>query len=254
VPDSVGYCRFIGLDLEQWLAEGLTDLLIVTGYTQLNPWEYSVKLGHKYGVKVYPSLDEPRVRDPEAQKARASLESYRGRSLQAWAAGMDGIYLFNFFDPKSPLWRELGDPEALRKLDRAYFLSVRGVGSMPVPHQSFIQVPVLNPASPIPLPPGGTVELPLSLGERAKPSQPVFLRLRFKNLKDPDLLRLRWNRKTLSSAPSQTGGWVEYAIPARWVEPKNNTVELSVSEKNDRQTSLTDLCVTIGRAAPTKGP
>jgi hypothetical protein len=64
VPDSVDYCRFIGLDLEKWLGEGLTDLLVVTGYTQLNPWEDGVKLGHKYGVKVYPSLDEPRVRDP----------------------------------------------------------------------------------------------------------------------------------------------------------------------------------------------
>ncbi len=248
VPDSVDYCRFIGLDLEKWLGEGLTDLLIVTGYTQLNPWEYSAKLGRKYGVKVYPSLDEPRVRDPEAQKARTSLESYRGRALQAWAAGMDGIYLFNFFDPKSPLWRELGDPDALRKLDRAYFLSIRGVGSMYVPHQPFMHVPVLNPASPIPLLSGKTVELPLSLGERAKPSQPVLLRLRFKNLQDPDLLRLRWNRKTLPSAPSQTGAWVEYAVPARWIQPRSNTVELSVSGENARQTSLTDLCVMIGQA------
>jgi hypothetical protein len=254
VPDSVDYCRLIGLDLEKWLEEGLADLLIVTGYTQLNPWEYSVKLGHKYGVKVYPSLDEPRIRDPEAQKARACLESYRGRALQAWTAGMDGIYMFNFFDPKSPLWRELGDPEALRKLDRTYFLSVRGAGSMYVPHQQFMHVPVLNPASPIPLPPGKTVELPLSLGERAKLSQPALLRLRFKNLKDPDLLRLRWNGKTLSRAPSQTGVWVEYAVPARWVEPKKNTIALSVSGKNDRQTSLTDLCVTIGRVVTTQGP
>ena len=252
VPDSVDYCRFIGLDLEKWLAEGLTDLLIVTGYTQLNPWEYSVKLGRKYGVKVYPSLDEPRVRDPEAQKARATIANYRGRALQAWAAGMDGVYLFNFFDPKSPLWRELGDPDALRKLDRAYFLSVRGVGSMPIPHQPFLHVPTLNPASPIPLPRGKTVELVLSPGERANPSQPVLLRLRFKNLKDPNLLRLRWNRKPVPSAPSGVGAWLEYAVPGRWVGPRHNTVELGVSGDNDRRTSLLDLCVSIGPDA-TKG-
>jgi len=225
----------------------------VTGYTQLNPWEYSVRLGRKYGVKVYPSLDEPRVREPEAQKVRASLESYRGRALQAWAAGMDGVYLFNFFDPTSPLWRELGDPEALRKLDRAYFLSARGVGSMYVPHQPFLHVPVLNPASPITLSPGRTVELPLSLGERGKPLQPVLLRLRFKNPPDPEHLRLRWNRKTLRSDPSQMGAWVEYAIPGRWIEPHNNTIELRVAGENAREASLTDLYLAMGRAPMAKG-
>ncbi len=254
VPDSVDYCRFIGLDLETWLREGLTDLLIVTGYTQLNPWEYSVSLGHKYGVKVYPSLDEPRVRDPEAQNARASIEGYRGRALRAWAAGMDGIYLFNFFDPKSPLWRELGDPEALRRLDRTYFLSARGVGSMYVPHQQFIRVPVLNPASPIPLLPDQPVELALSLGEGRSASQPALLRLRFENLKDPDVLRLRWNRKVLQSSPRREGAWVEYAVPVGWVEPQNNTVELGLPGRSDRRTLLTDLSLTFGRPANTPAP
>jgi len=247
VPDSVDYCRFIGLDLERWLSEGLTDLLVVTGYTQLNPWEYSVRLGHKYGVKVYPSLDEPRVRDAEAREARASLESYRGRTAQAWAAGMDGIYMFNFFDPKSPLWRELGDPQGLRKLDRTCFLSPRGIGVMPVPHQSFIHVPTLNPASPIALPPGKSIELPLLLGDHSAPAQPVFLRLRFKNLKDSSLLRLRWNGKSLATKPAKIGSWAEYPVPAECVAPKNNTVELSLLKDGGRQSLLTDLCFRIGR-------
>ena len=172
--------------------------------------------------------------------------------MEAWAAGMDGIYLFNYFDPKSPLWRELGDPEALRRLNRAYFLSVRGASSMPVPHQPFIQVPVLNPASPIPLPPGKSVELSLSVGERGQPSQPVFLNLRFKNLTNPDLLRLLWNRKALKSKPLQRDPWVEYAVPTKWVEPRTNIIALSVSERGDPQTFLTDLCVAIGRTLRTK--
>ena len=73
VPDSVEYCKFIGLDLERWLQGGLLDLLMVSGYTQLNPWEYSVQLGHKYGVKVYPSLDES-----------ASRMRRRENCAQAW--------------------------------------------------------------------------------------------------------------------------------------------------------------------------
>jgi hypothetical protein len=135
----------------------------------------------------------------------------------------------------------------LRKLDRTYFASVRGVGSVPVPHQSFIHVPVLNPAAPIAVPPGKTVEIALSLGERAKPSQPVLLRLRFNNLQNPDRLRVAWNRKALKSKPVQTGLWVEYAVPPAWVKPTNNSVQLSVPEEGDRQSALTDLCVMIGR-------
>jgi len=62
VPDSVEYSKAVGLDLERWLSEGLVDLLVGSGYFQLNPWETLVALGHKYNVPVYPSLDESRVR------------------------------------------------------------------------------------------------------------------------------------------------------------------------------------------------
>ena len=61
VPDSVGFCRAIGLDLERWLAEDLIDMLVVGGYFRLQPWEESVALGHRYGVPVYAGLSESRV-------------------------------------------------------------------------------------------------------------------------------------------------------------------------------------------------
>src|SRR5207248_851025 len=83
----------------------------------------SLALRHKYGVKVYPSLDDPRVRDKTANQLRSTPATYRGRALEAWSSGADGVYMFNFFDPRSPLWRELGDPTPLVKLDRNYFAS-----------------------------------------------------------------------------------------------------------------------------------
>jgi hypothetical protein len=245
VPDSVEYCRFIGLDLENWLREGLVDLLVATGYTQLNPWEYSASLGHQYGVKVYASLDEPRVRDAAAGKARASLESYRGRALQAWASGVDGIYMFNFFDPKSSLWRELGDPSVAGKLDRTYFLSPRGPGSMYVPHQAFMQVPIMNPNNPTPLPAGKTVELALPVGEFAQPAPAAVLGIRLRNLKDTRRLSIRWNRKPVESRPVETEPWLEYAIPAGGVNPRTNTIELTFSGKDSPPPSLLDLCLWI---------
>ena len=43
--------QIIGLDIEAWLQQGIVDLLITSSYLQLNGWEYSVALGHRYGVR-----------------------------------------------------------------------------------------------------------------------------------------------------------------------------------------------------------
>jgi len=125
VPDSAAYCKAMGIDIEQWLAEGLIDLMAVSGYFRLNPWEVSVALGHKHGVPVYPCLSETRQRDSQARKLRASLACYRARAMNVWASGADGVYLFNFFNPRSPLWRELGDPKTLAAMDKVYTTGAR---------------------------------------------------------------------------------------------------------------------------------
>ncbi len=157
VPDSVEYCRAIGLDIEHWLADDLLDLMIVSGYFQLNDWDYSVALAHKYGVKIYPSLDESRVKDETAKKMRSTALAYRGRAANVLSAGADGVYLFNSFDPSSPGWRELGDPKLLAKLDKDYFASIRGVigaNGGNLPFQPFQKYETLNPANPKVIAPG----------------------------------------------------------------------------------------------------
>lgn len=249
VPDSVEYCRFIGLDLERWLQDGLVDLLVVSGYTQLNNWEYSVKLGHKYGVKVYPSLDEPRVRDEAARKFRSSLATYRGRAMNVWAAGADGVYMFNYFNPNSPLWNELGDPAELRKLDRNYFASVRGVGSMPVPHQKFMKVAVLNPANPIAVEQGKPARVEFQVGEDApemNKEMRVVLHLQFKPACDPQQLRAVLNGKELP-AGTVRDSWIEYVLQDRCLHEGTNALELSNASSDTKPTSLLDLYVEIAR-------
>lgn len=247
VPDSVEYCKRIGLDLEKWLADGLVDLLIVGGYTQLNPWQYSVQLGHKYGVKVYPSLDEPRVRDEAARKLRASPATYRGRAMNVWDAGADGVYLFNFFDPFSPLWRELGDPTVLRQRDRNYFASVRGVGVMPVPHRPFLHVPTLNPASPIAVAPGKPARVEFPIGEdfsRIGSGARVTLRLQFKNLRAaPDV------RPHLNGQPLPQGqildDWLEFNLTGKMLHRGTNVLELTGAPEQKEALSLLDLYVAV---------
>jgi hypothetical protein len=243
VPDSVGYCKLIGLDLEKWLAEGLVDLLVVGGYTQLNPWPYSVALGHKYGVKVYPSLDEPRVRDQTANELRSSLATYRGRALEAWSAGVDGIYMFNYFDPRSSLWRELGDPAALVKLDRNYFPCARGPGSMPMPHQKFIHISNLNPANPITIEPAKPAHIEFFTGEAFSAGEPprnITLRLRFKSLTQPKELRVTLNGKPLSS-PQTPADWLNLPLQEHVLEKGANSLEISCSSGSEEMPSLLDL-------------
>jgi hypothetical protein len=43
---------------------------------------------------------------------------WRGEAYMAWKAGVDGIYTFNRFNPRDPIFRELGDPKLLQTLPR----------------------------------------------------------------------------------------------------------------------------------------
>jgi hypothetical protein len=249
VPDSVEYCQLIGLDLENWLKGSLVDLLVVGGYTQLNPWRYSIELGHKYGVRVYPSLDESRVRDDVARELRQSNSTYRGRALEAWSAGADGIYMFNAFDAQSPLWNELGEPKVLSNFDRNYFASVRGVGSMPVPHQPFIHVPTLNPTKPLTIAPGDSTRIEFSHGENVAEGQLRFsttLRLQFDNLPPTKGLKL-----TLDGASLPPGkihdGWIDYKLSGDLRRHGSSLLEIKRPPGAKGKLSLLDLYVTVAK-------
>lgn len=248
VPDSVEYCKVIGIDLERWLASGFVDLLVVSGYTQLNPWEYSVKLGHKYGVKVYPSLDEPRVADEAARKLREKPETFRGRAMNVWASGADGVYMFNFFDPHSSLWREMGDPKVLQRLDRNYFSSVRGVGVMPVPHKDFVRVPILNPGNPIEISSSAPTEIPFYFGEdlrqSAKEAPPkIEMRLQIKGLPHVDQINFKLNGKRLAQ-PESSNSWLQFKLSETQLRKGNNALGITVAN-GSKSLLVTDLYVAI---------
>ena len=130
VPDSAGYAKAIGLDVERWLADDLVDLLAAGGYFHLQPWERTVALGHRYDVPVYPCLSASRLgfATPRADlfnnRNVSGPEVWRGEAARAWDAGADGIYVFNCFNPRDPIFRELGDPKLLDQLDKKYDVNV----------------------------------------------------------------------------------------------------------------------------------
>jgi len=224
VPDSVEYCQGIGLDLEKWLAEGLTDLLSGTCYFQCNPWEYLVELGHRHGVPVYPCLSESRVQG-ETRFSRQSIESYRARAARAWASGADGIYLFNYFDPRGAVWRELGDPAALQRMDKLYFVTVRNgdperylAGGRKHRH-----VPILTPSDPWLVPTKEFREVELAIADdlaaaasaERKPQATCHVRATGRNLE------LTLNGQRLENASVQDD-WLDFALPPALLKKGNN--------------------------------
>lgn len=234
VPDSAAYARTIGLDIEKWLAEDLVDLLIVGGYFQLNDWERSVALAHKYGVKIYPSLDDSRLPDPDGLRTspRMTDTAYRGRAAVAWAAGVDGLYFFNQFNPRRSIWNEVGDAGKLARLDKDYFASVLGAGNTPMrsnlPLDEFRTVETLAPDSPRTLYAGKPESAVIRVAETqdSEESAAFSLCIRLDNpnvaLKD---LEVSYNGVPLQE-PARKGNWLIYSVKPETIQKGANRVSV----------------------------
>lgn len=253
VPDSVGFSRDMGLDLEAWLAEGLLDLVAFTDYFRLNPWEYGVQLGHRYNVPVYPSLTDPRVLK-ETRFKRASVEAYRGRAAKAWAAGADGLYVFNLYDidRESPLWRELGDPVALAPTRKLYF--VTDLDGSPnswlaggTAHQT---IPMLVPARPATLRRFETYATTLEFGDdlasSAIAARKVVARLHLDlpRLAEARALVVTLNGTTLPPAES-VEGWADFQVEASQLKRGANRIEVTRQDAGSDM-KLQDMVLSIG--------
>jgi len=105
-----------GLDVQQWLKEGLLDMLMIGGGYM--PYGARLKefidLAHRYGVPAYPSQNH--FKEPEMMRTVAS---------NFFALGADGFYLFNWYgvedgSEKAKCLDQCGAPETLAGLDKRY--------------------------------------------------------------------------------------------------------------------------------------
>lgn len=118
MPDAPDFAKAMGLDIEAWLEHDLVDIVTGGGYFKLRPWESLAQLGRKYDVPVYACFVSRRIMSGGEPEADSALPRWRGEALNAWNAGVNGIYTFNRFNPHDPLFRELGDPKLLESLPR----------------------------------------------------------------------------------------------------------------------------------------
>jgi len=253
VPDSVECAAAIGLDLVRWLEEDLVDILVVSGYFRLNPWETSVALGRKYGVPVYPCLSESRIRVGRSGKARTSLNCYRARATNVWDSGADGVYLFNFFDVRSPLFRELGDPATLRNKDKVYTTgarSLRTATAWGIDGPKFFNRPPILPDRPLPLAPREAIAVELRVGEdlREPETQPVVptveLRVEVHELAEAKDVSVKVNGHPLTKS-TKSSAWITYPVDPQIVRKGTNRIEVRLLESLVARPELADLLLWV---------
>lgn len=101
VPSTPTLCRKIGIDIADWLNEGLIDVMSLGGgYVTFDvAVSELITLGHKHSVPVYPCLSQSGLmyRPPRGTSTKQPPEAWLGAASRLWAEGADGIYTFNLF-------------------------------------------------------------------------------------------------------------------------------------------------------------
>lgn len=238
IPDSVEYCHQIGLDVEKWFSEGLIDFASTTCYFQLNPWSYTVELGKRFDIPVYPCLSESRIAGAsQPWSKRSTTEVYRARAANAWQAGAKGLYLFNAFDGAAPWWREIGSPRTLVGLDKRYFATVR-VGNHRhylTSDDTFDHLTHLSPDKPKMLPRGEPFQFPIDTAEDFEAAKAegkeatVLLRLDIRPAPEPQSIQA-----TLNDAPLTQGriinDWLVFPVEPALLRKGINQIALRKSD------------------------
>jgi hypothetical protein len=135
VPMLVRHCVYLGTDVDSWLQEGLLDMVVAGGgYIPFSmPNEELVSLGHEREVPGYPCISASGMtrRPPYGPGGVYGIEAWRAAAANAFAAGADGISLFNLFpapgsDAHNRLARqvfaEAGEPATLAGKDKLFCL------------------------------------------------------------------------------------------------------------------------------------
>jgi hypothetical protein len=235
VSDDLDFNRGIGLDVEQWLKDGLVDIMVTSGYFRFHRWDRTVALARKYGVAAYAGFSESRIRG-ETRFRRNSLPGYRARATNAWFQGVDGIYLFNQFNPKWPLWSEMGDPATLVGKEKLYYVNSRidRPDRFLKGSNGLRTLPTLCPGAGLALKSGepNSTELlvaeDLAAAAKAGFTPTITACVEVPGLDDPKRLSLRLNGQP-AGTPTRTDSWLDFPIQPASLKQGLNHVEFALA-------------------------
>ena len=105
VPDSIGYCKDIGIDLNAWAEAKLFDIIVAGGNFELNPPSVMGDFAKKAGVPYYQSCGVSYIftgndsgypdDDERPGLIRQGPHCFRGRAMNAYKGGASGIMYWN---------------------------------------------------------------------------------------------------------------------------------------------------------------
>lgn len=252
-PDTFEYSRALGLDLETWMKEGLIDIWITPGYFRLQEWVDIVKLSHRYDIPVWASMDESRV---QGRDNRNSLEAYRARIMNAWRAGVDAVWIFNYFhfpgSPEFQLLKEAGEIKTLAFTDKVYVpddLGPKYTGFYLANGVDYVRRPkTFAPKDPDSLKPGDSRQVELRVGDDLSSASAhgfeVTPTLRLQAEAGQDDLLIELNDRPLKPAAGLEG-WLECHVEPALVRLGINRVTIGRSSTAAGEAILKDLQLTI---------
>ncbi len=106
IPDSLGYCYNVGLDIDTWMQEDLIDVVGAGGYWRLADWTECVEYFQgKYDVPFYACLSRDIIHTAQ------NFERWRNEAAVAWESGAKGVSTFNVLQGREKILRFIGSPE-----------------------------------------------------------------------------------------------------------------------------------------------
>lgn len=129
IPPTIEICRTLGLDVETWIKEGLLNILAPVSDRLIDvdmPVEEWIRATKGSGCQVYPCIGAS-VNDD--RRIAATVEMYRAAAMNYLNAGVDGIYIVEFYVRGWPfneedytILREVGDIDVIRFKDKHYWV------------------------------------------------------------------------------------------------------------------------------------
>lgn len=245
VPATPASCRHVGIDIERWLKEDLTDLLTVGGgyvpFTE--PLGEIARLAHARHVPVYPTISASGMRGRDNRYG--SVEAWRGAASNMWRAGADGIYTFNLFPPgPEPRFLEMGSPETLAGRDKLFV-----VDNVPTLEGDLVQGIEQSQILPISVPGDGracVVHLPigddLRSAARRETLKGVEMRVQLSEPRAMDTVEVRLNDALLTPVDKELEkGWITFKPDVRQYRVGRNAVSFRAMNSSAGVKSLTDV-------------
>lgn len=101
IPATLFGCRFDGIDIEEWVASGLVDILTLGSRSYEVDYLFFNQLMLDTGVKCYPCIDDIHATDGYRNPP---IDVFRGVFTNWKHQGFEGVTTFNFYtcDPKTP--------------------------------------------------------------------------------------------------------------------------------------------------------